>query len=451
MPRIYKRKVGVVPRTVTWTEEALTKAIKAIESNSMKTKTAAKQFGIPSRTLRRRLKNADLTKHNLGKGPILGYENEKKLVDHIKNLEKAGFPCTRMDIRRMAYQLAVKLKISHNFNEVTKLADKQWLLSFLERNKQLSVRQAEGISRARPVGFNREEIGKFFDLLEHTLITNDVIGKPKRIFNMDESRVQMNNKPEKVVVTKGAKLVQQVTSSERGETISVVACNNAEGRFLPPIIILKGVYKKDEFLDGLPPGSDAYMNKKSAYINTDLFYKWLTEHFIPRKPAGKVLLILDGHSSHTVSLNTLEVAKENDVILLGLPSHSTHGLQPLDKSFFKPFKTYFSSELRNWMINNKEKRINRYQSGKLIGSAWIRATTPSNAINGFRACGIHPFNPNIIPDHYFEISDAANRSVDTETLEEATGDIPDVSDVVNPNNLVSASSERTAINESQLI
>lgn len=107
--------------------------------------------------------------------------------------------------------------------------------------------------------------------------------------------------------------------------------------------------------------------------------------------------------------------------------------------------------MRIWMINNKEKKINRYQSGKLIGSAWIRASTPSNAINGFRACGIYPFNLNIIPDHYFEISDAANRSVATETIEEATGDIPKVSDVANSNNLVSPSSERTAINESELI
>lgn len=39
------------------------------------------------------------------------------------------------------------------------------------------------------------------------------------------------------------------------------------------------------------------MNKKSAYINIDLFYKWLTEHFIALKPQVKVLLILDGHSS----------------------------------------------------------------------------------------------------------------------------------------------------------
>lgn len=78
------------------------------------------------------------------------------------------------------------------------------------------------------------------------------------------------------------------------------------GNFLPPVVIIKGVHKKDEFMDGLPPGSKVFMNKKSAYINAQLFLKWLREHFIPMKPQGKVLLILDGHSSHSSAVDMLE-------------------------------------------------------------------------------------------------------------------------------------------------
>lgn len=154
-------------------------------------------------------------------------------------------------------------------------------------------------------------------------------------------------------------------------------------------------------MDGLPPGSKVFMNKKSAYINAQLFLKWLREHFIPMKPQGKVLLILDGHSSHSSAVDMLEIAKDKDIILLCLPSHTTSALQPLERAVFKPFKTFFTAETNLHTRTNPQKRINRQQSGKLIGRAWIRATTPANAIAGFRGSGIYPLNYNAIPENEF--------------------------------------------------
>lgn len=344
----------------------------------------------------------------LGKHPVLDFENEKRLVTHIQKLETAGFPVTRDTVQRLAFQFAEKLGVEHNFNKETRKAGPHWLQSFLERQPKLSVRQAEGLSLARAQGLNREEVNKMFKLLLQVLTEHDLLDKPDRIFNVDETGVQLNNKPGKVIVTKGAKSVHSITSGEKGETLSVIACCNAAGNFLSPVVIIKGVNRKPEFQDGLPLGSDVYMSKKSAYVNAELFQKWLIEHFIPRKPQGKVILLLDGHSSHTNSADMLETAEENDIILFCLPSHSTQALQPLDRSFFKPFKTFYAAETKNWMLTNKEKKINRLAAGKLIGNAWIRAATPSNAISGFKACGIYPYNPASIPESFFAISDLSS-------------------------------------------
>lgn len=68
------------------------------------------------------------------------------------------------------------------------------------------------------------------------------------------------------------------------------------------------------------------MNKKSFYINGELFLKWFKEIFLLRKPEGKVLLILDGHASHCNNYDLHKVAEKNDVILLCLPSHTTQAL-----------------------------------------------------------------------------------------------------------------------------
>jgi len=50
---------------------------------------------------------------------------------------------------------------------------------------------------------------------------------------------------------------------------------------------------KQQFGDGLPPGSDVYMNRKSPYISTELFITWITQHFLKHKDAEKVILLTD--------------------------------------------------------------------------------------------------------------------------------------------------------------
>lgn len=337
----------------------------------------------------------------------LGRENEQRLVKHIKKLADCGFAPSRSDVRRLAFEFAEKLEIPHKFNRESGKAGYGWLKSFLERNPDLSVRQSEGLSLARAQGMNRVDVAAFFALLERTLTENDLLNKPSKIFNMDESGLKLNNEPGEVITRKGSKDVHILTAKERGENVTVIGCCSADGKYIPPVLIFKGVYKKPEFSDGLPPGSDVYMNKKSSYISTELFLQWLKTQFIPHKPLGKVMLILDGHSTHCKSIEVLETAIENDIILLCLPSHCTQALQPLDRSFFGPLKAYYRQEATSWMRNHPNRNITRLQAGQLIGKAWQKAATVGTAVSGFEACGIYPLNEHRIPDHFYSISDEA--------------------------------------------
>jgi hypothetical protein len=116
-------------------------------------------------------------------------------------------------------------------------------------------------------------------MLEAVLKENHLPNKPQSIFNVDESGIQLINKPGKALAKKGAEDLHVLTPRERGENATVTACCNAEGQFLPPILILKGVNKKQELGDGLPHRSDVYMNPKSSYINSVPFLKWFLELF----------------------------------------------------------------------------------------------------------------------------------------------------------------------------
>ncbi|CAH1973221.1 unnamed protein product [Acanthoscelides obtectus] len=406
MPRKYQRKENARPRAL-WTEEQLQEAINKVSSGEISKREAHRRYHVPPKTLKRRMASGNLQKGSLGPEGVLGHKNEKRLVVHIQRLAAAGFAPDRNTARRLAYNFAEKLKLKHKFSHNSGMAGYSWLPSFLERNPELTIRQAEGLSLLRARGMNREETSKFFQLLIDILTENNLLDKPSHIFNMDETGVQLINKPGKVLTTKGARDVHVLTSKERGENVTVVACCSADGRFIPPTLIFKGVNRKAEFSDGLPAGSKIYMNRKSSFINSELFLKWLKEQFIPNKPSGKCLLILDGHTSHSTDGDMLQVADDNDIIILCLPSHCTQALQPLDRSFFKPFKTYFNHEAQLWMKHNASRNLTRYQAGALIGKSWLRSASVATAINGFKATGIYPVDPNAIPDHFYSITDSA--------------------------------------------
>lgn len=145
----------------------------------------------------------------------------------------------------------------------------------------------------------------------------------------------------------------------------------------------------------MPPGSVVYMSQKSAYITSDIFLEWMQSHFLPRKPNGKVLLLLDGHSTHCNSVKMLEFANDNDIILPLMPSHTSHYLQPLDVAVFKSLETHFYEACRLWMKQHPGRRLTSQQFGFLLNQAWGKSATSGNATLGFKAAGVFPFNPAI--------------------------------------------------------
>lgn len=401
MPTEYKRKNS---NRGNYTEETLRLAVEAVK-NGFSVNGASKNYGIPRKTLERKLKSNVLTTGKMGPDSMLGQVNENKLVLHIKKAQKYGFPMTVSDVRKLAYNFAESLQINHKFNKELGIAGSDWFRSFLRRHPDLSIRKAEGVSLGRGQGMNRVDVGNYFKLLEATLKENELFDKPGSIYNVDETGLQLNNRPGHVLAEKGAKDVVTITSGEKGETISCIACCNAEGVFLPPVCVFKGKNLKPEWTDSMPSGSHIVMAQKSAYVTATIFLNWFTKHFLPRKGEGKALLILDGHSSHCSSVELLETAEAANVILLCLPPHTTHYLQPLDRAFFKSLKSFYYQACREWMQNKPGRKLGRLQFGELLTKSWGKSATVGNALSGFAATGIFPWNPDSIPAHAFTVSD----------------------------------------------
>lgn len=155
-------------------------------------------------------------------------------------------------------------------------------------------------------------------------------------------------------------------------------------------------------MDNAPPGSFA-VYRKSGRINKDSFIVWFKRFVEIANPSQDrpVLLLLDGHASHSKSIDLINLARENNVIMLTFPPRTTHRLQLLDITVMAPLSTYYEQEVRKWLFTHPGRVVTIYEVGKLFNLAFQRAALVQTAVNGFRNTGIFPYNPHVFPGHVF--------------------------------------------------
>lgn len=407
----------------SWNARDMELAVEAVQSGRMGWLKASKSFNVPHTTLRRRVQGKNKRVKGIQKGlgrydTTFTAEQEQEIVDYLKMIETRMYGLTTTELRKLAFNFAEKNRIDHRFNKETQMAGWDWLKGFRERNPTISLRVPEATSLARAQGFNKPQINRFFDLLSTTY--DKYKFPPERIFNMDESGLSTVQKPSKIFATKGRKQVGAVTSAERGVHTTVVCCMNPVGFYIPPALIFARKRFKQELIDGAPTGTLG-LCQDSGWMTGPLFLKWL-EHFVKYTNASltnQVLLITDGHSSHKY-YEALKYAKMNGVIILCIPPHCTHRIQPLDVAFFGPLTTFYHQEISVWMKKNPGRSMNQFQVGAIFAAAYGKAATVSNAASGFHKTGLYPLNRHIFPEWMFIPAETSNMAdPDAETSNRA--------------------------------
>ena len=255
-----------------------------------------------------------------------------------------------------------------------------------------------------------------------------------------------------MIYTKGKRQVGAATSAERGTNTTGVYCHSATGHFIPPMLIFKRKRLADSLKIDAPNGT-VFAGTDSGWVDTDVFLQWL-HHFIScvkSSPQSKHLLLLDGHTCHSKNLEAIKLARQNNVVMLSFPAHTTHRLQPLDVTFFKSLKSWYNIEIEHYLRCSQGKPVGVHLVSSLVGRSFVKAATMETAVNGFRKTGLWPPNRHVFDEEFSRMEAVVNSACpDSERpTNSADTDIGTRGEVRPANPVRSASATSTALASGQ--
>ncbi|XP_030748956.1 uncharacterized protein LOC115877032 [Sitophilus oryzae] len=382
-------------------KEALKRALFEIQEGNMSVRTASREFRIPKTTLQdHKSGKIPQIQGKTGPPPLLTTEGEEKIANWLVSLAKCGFPLKKTDLLDTVETVLKNTGRENLFKDGR--PGQKWYLSFLKRHPVIATREAESINKARAV-ITEEGIRLWFADLKNYLVKNncdDILEDPDRILNGDETGFSLCPKTGKVLAPRGWKNVYSVKIGNEKDNITVLLVFTASGKIAPPLVLFPYIRPPKALLASMPPNwilgrSDSgWMRGDNFfdYIAND-FNEWVTQMQLKRP----ILLLIDGHKSH-MTMQLSEFCHQNGIILYALPANTTHILQPADVSVFKPLKTEWKKTVREWQNRpeNINISVNKINFCRVLQEAIEKANMNQHIINGFKKCGLYPFEPNSV-------------------------------------------------------
>lgn len=371
-------------------EARMQMAITAWKEKRVKSKLkAAEIFGVPESTLRERLAGVKPRSETRANGHKLTAIEEESLVKQLLDADKRGFSIRPEFLRGMA-----QILLHERTQDPTAVLGVNWAYSFTKRRPEIRSRYNRRITYQRAKQEDPKVIRQWFETVckaiqEHGIHEDD-------IWNFDETGFAMG-------LCTTSKVITAVERSERPrrviqgnrEWVTIIECVSSKGIPIPPVVILKGKEHQAPWYQepNLPPDWKL-TNSTNGWTTDEIGLKWLKQVFDPfsklHSTGAKRLLILDGHSSHQTA-EFDDFCKENTIICLCMPPHTSHLLQPLDVGVFGPLKRAYGKLVEEMMVAGNN-HIDKEDFLYLYPPAREAVFTQKNICNGFAGSGLKPLD-----------------------------------------------------------
>jgi len=375
-------------------EERLQGAIRAIKSGEEPNVPAASEaFDVKRRTLYRRLAGTTVdraTAHE--EQQRLTLPEEKAIVKWCFTQDDLGFP-PRLD---MVKDMAIKLE-SKRTGKTPLALGKNWISRFLKRHPDLALKLSTRLERQRAYANDPEVLRDYFAKLGRIIREHRL--QDFQIYNMDEKGFVMGLASRAKVLCRRGRRNPRVTHDGKRELVTVIETVGGDGAVVSPFVINKGAGHYMGWYKNLTEKERMYQFSYSpkGWTDNQLALQWLQKIFLPesQQRCGDLprLLIFDGHGSH-ITFEFVSLCFANNVLLLCLPPHSTHLLQPLDVGLFGPYQHFYGVAVDNYIRSGQNViGIKKSIFIPFLTEARQATFTPHNIRQSFAATGISPLNP----------------------------------------------------------
>ncbi|XP_069133297.1 uncharacterized protein [Argopecten irradians] len=286
-------------KRVQFSAENMAQTIQSVRDGKPKMR-AARLFGVPKTTLLDKLANrVPEAATKPGAKPVLTFAEENTLVNYAHLMADIGYPITRKEI---CYEVKRLMDMDGRKTPFTENPPGyNWYMGFLQRHPTLSERtpQALGHERAHiSMPMIESWYDKMFNFLKNEVENWEaMVKKPRRVFNAS-LRIGVSSMRKDRESPCSNRLKTRLTSCYI-QQITVMACFNAVGDYLPLFIVYPGQRFCDTGLEAFPGA--IYALSENGWMDQDLFVSFL-EHFYmfvdDVNIEEPVILFIDGHSTH---------------------------------------------------------------------------------------------------------------------------------------------------------
>jgi len=362
------------------------------ERNPLSATKAAKIYRIAPSTITRRINEQSKSKKAVNQSKqLLTPVEERTLVKWIIQYYKWGLPLAFKQIRRFACEILARKNPQPQSSQPS-ISD-QWHRKLLQRHPEIKRVSARGLDRVRASAANVDTIQEYFELYRSLQQKYSI--SPQDTYNMDEKGFCMGAIQRSTVVIPVTQRDAFLRQDGNREWVSVIETISASGETLSSYIIFKAVYQQSSWHQQLDSQSSKIATSSKGWTDNHLGLLWLREHFeveTAKRQIGEYrMLLLDGHESHC-TLEFIDFCVQKKIILLVLPPHTTHLLQPLDVVIFSLLARYYSAEIEE---HSREKHYWLEKKDFIIYYQNARKKTlrESNIHSAWRATGLMPYNP----------------------------------------------------------
>jgi hypothetical protein len=374
----------------SYKEGRLELAIQAFQKGHYKTPTAAAiAFDVSKDTLIRRLHGIPSQRDSNSQKRLLTPEEEETIIEWVLSMDRRGMPPHQATIRQMVILLLAQ-------RGYTKPVGKQWITRFINRHKTLKSKYNRKYDYQRAKCEDPILIQEWFQQVQQTIIEYGILEED--IYNFDETGFQMGVIATGKVVT-GSDRAGRPRTIQPGnrEWVTIVETVSSQGVLIPPLVIFEGIMHQRAWYQNLPIDWTIGVSN-NGWTTNEIGLFWLEKvfnRFTKDRTIGRYrLLILDGHGSH-MTAEFDQYCRDHSIVVLCMPPHSSHLLQPLDVGCFAVLKRSYGRLVEHKMslgINH----IDKLDFLTLYQQARAQSLSEANIKSGFRGTGLVPYDPSAI-------------------------------------------------------